>query len=82
MHLRKKRHENFPKSSYEYRYRVGRDRGLVCMKPWPGGEARPETSAVDLGLALQLTNILRDIKVDAALGRIYIPQAGNSKNSA
>lgn len=73
MDLRKKRYENF-QELYEYCYRVAGVIGLVCMKIFGLGGKEAEESAVDLGLALQLTNILRDIKVDAGLGRVYIPQ--------
>ncbi|MCC7343314.1 MAG: presqualene diphosphate synthase HpnD [Deltaproteobacteria bacterium] len=73
MDLRKKRYENF-QELYEYCYRVAGVIGLVCMKIFGLGGKEAESSAVDLGLALQLTNILRDIKVDAGLGRLYVPQ--------
>ncbi|MCC6271849.1 MAG: presqualene diphosphate synthase HpnD [Deltaproteobacteria bacterium] len=73
MDLRKRRYENF-QELYEYCYRVAGVIGLVCMKIFGLGGKEAEESAVDLGLALQLTNILRDIKVDAGLGRVYIPQ--------
>ncbi len=35
--------------------------------------ARVEALADDLGVALQLTNILRDVREDAAIGRVYLP---------
>lgn len=73
MDLGKKRYENF-QELYEYCYRVAGVIGLVCMKIFGLGGKEAEISAVDLGLALQLTNILRDVKVDAELGRIYLPQ--------
>ncbi|HCU24619.1 MAG TPA: squalene synthase HpnD [Deltaproteobacteria bacterium] len=73
MDLRKKRYENFTEL-YEYCYRVAGVIGLTCMKIFGLGGERAEQSAVDLGLALQLTNILRDVKADAALGRIYLPR--------
>jgi phytoene synthase len=40
------------------------------------GSRNPATKeyAVNLGVALQLTNILRDIAIDASYGRIYLPQ--------
>ncbi len=71
--LVQQRYENF-QELYEYCYRVAGVIGLVCMKIFGLGGKEAETSAVDLGLALQLTNILRDIKVDAEKGRIYLPQ--------
>ena len=38
-----------------------------------GGQAT-ESLAIDRGIAFQLTNILRDLREDAALGRVYIPR--------
>jgi phytoene synthase len=59
----------------EYCYKVASVVGLVSIKIF-GYEKHPEIEnyAIDLGLAMQLTNILRDIKEDAARDRIYIPQ--------
>jgi phytoene synthase len=56
-----------------YCYRVAAVVGLICVHIF--GYRRPEAldHAVDLGLAMQLTNILRDIQEDAARGRIYLP---------
>ena len=36
--------------------------------------------AIDLGIAMQLTNIARDVVADAKLGRIYLPQTFLKKN--
>jgi len=57
-----------------YCYHVAGVVGLSCIEIWSyrGEEAR--AAAVDCGLALQLTNILRDIKEDAAMNRVYLPQ--------
>ena len=57
-----------------YCYGVASTVGLICVEVF--GYARPEARcyAVDLGLAMQLTNILRDIQEDAERDRIYIPQ--------
>ncbi len=57
-----------------YCYGVASTVGLICVKVF--GYARPEALcyAEDLGLAMQLTNIMRDIREDAERGRIYIPQ--------
>jgi phytoene synthase len=57
-----------------YCYRVASAVGLICLKIF--GAVRPESEsyAINLGTAFQLTNILRDIKTDAARGRIYLPQ--------
>ena len=59
----------------EYCHKVASVVGLVSIEIF-GYEAHPEveTYAVDLGLAMQLTNILRDIKEDAARDRVYLPQ--------
>jgi phytoene synthase len=48
--------------------------GLIMLKIFESKNAQAEQCAVDLGLALQLTNILRDIKEDFARGRVYLPQ--------
>ncbi len=59
---------------YKYCYRVASVVGLVCLKIFGARAAEAETYAVNLGVAFQLTNILRDLKPDAARGRIYLPQ--------
>jgi 15-cis-phytoene synthase len=57
-----------------YCYRVASTVGLMCIEIF--GYKHPSTKqfAVDLGIALQMTNILRDIGTDAKRGRIYLPQ--------
>ena len=57
----------------QYCYRVASAVGLVSIEIF--GYAKPVTRdyAVALGMAFQLTNILRDVKKDAANGRIYLP---------
>ena len=57
----------------EYCYRAASAVGLICIEIFGYESARTREYAVNLGLALQLTNILRDLKEDAARGRIYIP---------
>ncbi len=57
----------------EYCYRAASAVGLICIEIFGYESARTREYAVNLGLALQLTNILRDLKEDAALGRTYIP---------
>jgi phytoene synthase len=47
--------------------------GLVCLKIFGARAPESQTYAVNLGIAFQLTNILRDLKVDGARGRIYLP---------
>lgn len=57
----------------EYCYRAASAVGLICIEIFGYESARTREYAVSLGLALQLTNILRDLKEDTARGRIYIP---------
>ena len=57
-----------------YCHKVASAVGLACLpvfgvKPDP----QAEIYATQLGLALQITNILRDLQVDARLGRVYVP---------
>jgi phytoene synthase len=60
----------------DYCYHVASVVGLCCIRIWgycsQGGRA--ERLAESCGLALQLTNILRDVREDAKSGRIYLPQ--------
>jgi 15-cis-phytoene synthase len=57
-----------------YCYRVASVVGLVCIRVFGYRDQTAEQLAEDLGLAFQLTNIIRDVKEDAAMGRIYLPQ--------
>jgi 15-cis-phytoene synthase len=56
-----------------YCYRVASVVGLICLHIFGPTSARAQDYAVDLGMAFQLTNILRDLGTDAAQGRIYLP---------
>ena len=56
-----------------YCYRVASAVGLVCIEIFGYTDERAKEYAVDLGLAMQLTNILRDVREDACRGRIYVP---------
>ena len=47
--------------------------GLISVRVFGCRHPDADRYAVDLGIALQLTNILRDLKADAAAGRIYLP---------
>ena len=58
---------------WRYCYRVASVVGLISMQII-GGQPSATPYAITLGLALQLTNILRDVGEDAARGRIYLPQ--------
>jgi len=57
-----------------YCYRAASVIGLICLEIFGYHQPQARTFAADLGLAMQLTNILRDIKEDAGRGRIYLPQ--------
>jgi phytoene synthase len=57
----------------EYCYRAASTVGLICTEIFGYKHEGAKEYAVNLGIALQLTNILRDIKVDAVKGRIYLP---------
>ena len=57
-----------------YCYRVASTIGLICIEIFGYENPRTRDYAVNLGKALQLVNILRDIQRDAQRGRIYIPQ--------
>jgi phytoene synthase len=57
----------------EYCYRAASTVGLICIEIFGYDSPATREYAVNLGLALQLTNILRDLQEDAARGRVYIP---------
>ena len=57
-----------------YCYRVASVVGLVCLQIFGYRDPAAQEYAVDLGLAMQLTNILRDVNEDLTMGRIYLPQ--------
>jgi 15-cis-phytoene synthase len=59
---------------YEYCYRVAGVVGLMCIEIFGYRNPKAKDYAVNLGVALQLTNIIRDLKGDAERGRIYLPQ--------
>jgi squalene synthase HpnC len=58
----------------EYCYRVAGTVGLTCTHVFGYRDPRALDLAERLGLAFQLTNIIRDVHEDAALGRVYIPE--------
>ena len=59
---------------YPYCYRVASAVGLCCIEIFGYTDPRAREYAVNLGVALQLTNILRDVHADARSGRVYLPQ--------
>jgi len=56
-----------------YCYRVASVVGLVCIRIFGYRDTAAEKLAEDLGIAFQLTNIIRDVKEDALMGRVYLP---------
>ena len=58
---------------YAYCYRVASVVGLVCLEIFGYSDAQARDSAIDLGIGMQLVNILRDIKEDAERDRVYLP---------
>ena len=58
----------------EYCYRVAGTVGLTCTHVFGFNDPRALDLAEKLGLAFQLTNIIRDVHDDDALGRVYIPE--------
>src|SRR5207248_2240078 len=59
---------------YRYCYRVASAVGLACIHIWGFADPLAEVYAESAGIAFQLTNILRDLREDAARGRVYLPQ--------
>lgn len=58
---------------YQYCYHVASVVGLVCIKIFGYHDPQAEKLAERCGIAFQLTNIIRDVKEDAGMGRIYLP---------
>jgi 15-cis-phytoene synthase len=58
----------------EYCYRVAGTVGLTCTHVFGFTDPRALDLAEKLGLAFQLTNIIRDVHDDYALGRVYLPE--------
>jgi 15-cis-phytoene synthase len=73
MDLQQKRYVTF-NDLQTYCYRVASTVGLMCIEIFGYRHRSAKDFAVNLGIALQLTNILRDIKKDAEKGRIYLPK--------
>lgn len=72
MDLTKNRYGTFDEL-HKYCYRVASIVGLICAEVFGYHNAMTLGYAVDLGIAMQITNIMRDIKADALNGRIYLP---------
>ncbi|MBI3189144.1 MAG: presqualene diphosphate synthase HpnD [Ignavibacteriales bacterium] len=72
MDLVKNRYETFDDLK-EYCYHVASSVGLMSLEIFGSRSEKTKEYAVNLGIALQLTNILRDVGLDAKYGRIYLP---------
>ena len=73
MDLKKNRYKTF-EELYDYCYRAAATVGLMSVEIFGYRNKNTKEFAVNLGVAMQLTNILRDVKKDAERGRIYIPE--------
>jgi phytoene synthase len=72
MDLDRTRYQTFNELA-EYCRRVASAVGLICISVFGCRSDAAREYAVNLGLALQLTNILRDVRDDFARGRVYLP---------
>lgn len=72
MDLTKSRYQNF-QELYSYCYRAAGIVGLIMLKIFDAKKNLAVSFAVDLGIAMQLTNILRDVDEDYQRKRIYLP---------
>jgi 15-cis-phytoene synthase len=73
MDLTISRYETFA-TLREYCYRVASAVGLVSIEIFGYKNPACREYAIELGLALQVTNILRDVEKDLANGRVYLPR--------
>jgi 15-cis-phytoene synthase len=64
---------------YRYCYLVASVVGLVCIRIYGYEDPHAELLAERCGVAFQLTNIIRDVKEDAAMGRVYLPEEDIAK---
>jgi len=80
MDVGSRRYESFD-DLYEYCIRVASSVGIVCLRIFGCRDDRSRQYAIDLGVALQLTNILRDVPGDLARGRVYLPQADLARHA-
>ncbi len=73
MDLQRSRYQSI-EELVDYCRRVASAVGVMCIEIFGCRDSRSREYAFNLGLALQLTNIIRDIKADLAQGRVYLPQ--------
>ena len=72
MDIRKNRYQTFEELEL-YCYRAASTVGLMSIEIFGYKDEKAKLFAVDLGKAMQLTNILRDVYTDSKIGRIYLP---------
>ncbi len=72
--LVKSRYQDF-NEVYEYSYKVASVVGLMTSEVFGYRDEKALDYAIDLGIAMQLTNILRDVGEDLQRGRIYLPKS-------
>lgn len=72
MDLTKSRYQTFEELA-EYCKKVASAVGLVCIEVCGYEDQDAVQHAIDLGIAMQLTNVIRDVAEDAGNGRIYLP---------
>jgi phytoene synthase len=73
MDLGQRRYETFA-DLYQYCIRVASAVGLMCVEIFGYRNPASRQYAIELGVALQLTNILRDVPGDLSRGRVYVPK--------
>ena len=71
--LVKTRYQNFEELR-RYCYQVASAVGLISLQIFGYKDGTAKAHAIDLGLAMQLTNIVRDVREDLEFDRIYLPQ--------
>jgi phytoene synthase len=72
MDLEQRRYDRFD-ALRQYCLRVASAVGLICVEIFGYRDVHTRDYAIDLGIALQLTNIIRDVYPDIQRGRLYIP---------
>lgn len=70
--LTPRRFESFPQLRH-YCYQVGSTVGLALSHIFGFAEGRALDYAANMGIAMQLTNIIRDVAADYRIGRVYLP---------
>ena len=78
MDLHRSRYDTFDEL-IGYCRRVASAVGVMCIEVFGCRDSRSREYAFNLGLALQVTNIIRDVKADLQQGRIYLPQEDLSR---